>query len=62
MVGRKVEQFESDEPVVLLRMRAGEVKNLKESNGGRSWETAEVKEPCDGFMLWIEPQESKSGE
>ena len=39
-------------PLVLLRLRNGKV--TAEANGGQS--TSEDPQPCDGLMIWIEPQ------
>ena len=64
-IGREVEVIDSDEPAVLLRIRAGEITRLNKDKEGRptSWSVGQLEEPCDGFMLWIEqwqkPEESR---
>jgi hypothetical protein len=57
-VGMETEEFEPDQPVVIYRARASKIKQVHMSDpDGRatSYSTEDFSEPCDGFMLWIEP-------
>lgn len=59
-VGFSTEVFPEDESVILFSMRAQKVEQLvRDANGSPlSWSARDIAEPCDGYMLWIEPSES----
>ncbi len=62
-VGRKAEVHDADRPVELLRIRAAELVVRGRNPDGRvtSWSTNEIADPCDGFMLWIQPKSAAAG-
>ncbi len=56
-VVERTSEFSADKPVVLYRARAAKIKVMARHPNGkpRTYSYDPISEPCDGFMLWIEP-------
>jgi hypothetical protein len=62
-VGLNAKVHDADRPVELLRVRAAEIVVRGRHPDGmvKSWSAKEIADPCDGFMLWIQPKSSVAG-